>query len=124
MPFGLKIARATFQRTMDSVLHGQEKHSSACNDDILFSMRWKDHLTCIEAVLQSLRINRLTVKLQKCVWGVRQLEYLGHVLGDGKIAIPEARVTAIRNFKRPVTKKRFEVSPGYNIILWKIYPLL
>ena len=55
------------------------------------------------------------------VWGTRQLEYLDHVVGDGNIAVPEARVTAIRNFEKPATKK--EVVPGNNIILLKIYPL-
>ena len=61
----------------------------------------------------------------ECVWGARHLEYLGHVVGDGNIAVPEARVTAIRNFERPVTTtKKKEVTPGNDIILPKIYPLL
>ena len=50
-------------------------------------------------------MNGLTAKPIKFVWGAWQLEYLGYVVGNGKIAVPEARVRAIRNFKRPVTKK-------------------
>ena len=77
---------------MDSVLHGKKKHSSAyINDILIFSMRWEDHLTHIQAVLVDLRIYGFSAKPQKCVWGARQLEYLGHVVGDGKIAVPEAR---------------------------------
>ena len=69
MPFGLNNAPATFQRTIDSVLHGQEKHSSAYIDDIsIFSMRWEDHLTYIQAVLEALRINGIDCKTTKmCV---------------------------------------------------------
>jgi len=32
------------------------------------------------------------------------VEYLGHV-GDGVVAIPEHRVTAMVNFRQPVTQK-------------------
>ena len=32
-----------------------------------------------------------------------QLEYLGHVVGEGKMSIPEAKVDMIRNFLQPVT---------------------
>ena len=32
-----------------------------------------------------------------------QLVYLGHVVGEGKMSIPEAKVDRIRNFLQPVT---------------------
>ena len=46
----------------------------------------------------------LTAKPTKCEWGARSLLYLGHAVGHGEISIPEARVAALRNFQRPVTK--------------------
>ena len=64
--------------------------------NVLLLMRWEDHLTHIQTVLEALRINGLTAIPQKCVWGARQSEYLGHVVGGRTIAVPEARVTAIR----------------------------
>ena len=45
------------------------------------------------------------VKPSKCVWGNAKLEYLGHMIGEGLMAIPEARVQYVRNFCRPVTSK-------------------
>ena len=103
MPFGLKNAPATFQRTMHRVLTGQEEHSASYVDDILiFSKNWKQHLLHIQAVLEALRLNGLTVK---CQWGASKLEYLGHVVGEGQVSVPEARVEALRQFRKPVTKK-------------------
>ncbi len=32
-----------------------------------------------------------------------QLEYLGHLVGDGKMSVPEAKVRAIMDYKQPVT---------------------
>ena len=45
----------------------------------------------------------LTAKPSKCAWGCTQLVYLGHVVGEGKMSIPEAKVDRIRNFLQPVT---------------------
>ena len=55
--------------------------------------------------MEALRANRLTAKLKKCKWGAQILEYLGHTFGKGKVSVPEAKVEAIKNLKRPVTKK-------------------
>ncbi len=27
--------------------------------------------------------------------------YLGHVIGDGRMSVPEARISAMRNYRRP-----------------------
>ena len=42
----------------------------------------------------------------KCAFGKRYVEYLGHIIGDGKLAIPEHRASAMLDFKLPKTKKQ------------------
>ena len=59
----------------------------------------------IQAVLEALRENGMTAKPKKCKWAAKTLEYLGHIVGNGQVAVPEARVKSIRNFKRLVSKK-------------------
>ena len=99
MPFGLKNGPSTFQRAILNVLEGQEEYSTVYIDDILiFLLSWEDHLIHITAILEVLKRHGLTAKPSKCVWGARTLEYLGHIVGDGKVAVPEARVQAIRDF--------------------------
>jgi len=91
MPFGLKNAPATFQRCMNHILQGLEQSANAYIDDvIIFSQTWEDHLLHVEQVLQRLRQAGLTAKPAKCEWGARSLVYLGHVVGQAKIAVPEA----------------------------------
>ena len=105
MPFGLKNAPATFQRCMDRVLEGQAGFSSPYIDDILiFSKSWSDHVTHIKAVLGALRMAGLTANSSKYQWGAHALTYLGYEVGVGKIAVPEARIKAIRDYKHPRTK--------------------
>ena len=106
MQFGLRNAPSTFQRTIHTVLRGQEDHSATYIDDILvYSRTWTEHLAHIQAILEALRENGMTAKLKKCKWAAKTLEYLGHIVGNGQVAVPEARVKSIRNFKRPVSKK-------------------
>ena len=33
------------------------------------------------------------------------MKYLGHVVGSGKVAVPEHRIEAMASYKHPVTKK-------------------
>ena len=59
----------------------------------------------IGLVLARLAEAGLTAKIVKCEWAKSNLEYLGHRIGEGRIAIPEDRVTAIAMCVKPTTKK-------------------
>ena len=109
MPFGLKNAPATFQRMMDVVLQGLESFSVPYIDDILiFSNCWEDHLEHIHAVIERLQAAALTAKRSKCLCGKSSLEYLGPVVGEGKVSVPQAKVAALRHYLRPVTKPQLK----------------
>lgn len=91
---------------MTLLLSGQEVYSSLyINDVIIFNTTWDEHLAHIRSVLSALRNNGLMVKLSKCIWCATEVEYLSFLVGGRKITAPEARVEAIRNFKRPTNIK-------------------
>ena len=105
MPFGLRNAPATFQRCMNVVLEGLEEFTGAYIDDVIvYSNSWEEHLRHLRQVLDRLRKHGLTAKPSKCEWGASSLTYLGQVVGEGKVSVPEARVAAIRNFRKPHSK--------------------
>ena len=109
MPFGLMNAPATFQRSMNHVLQGLEQFSTCYIDDIVVhSSDWGDHIKQVREVLDRLKAFGLTANPKKCVWGVAEIEYLGHRVGKGKVSIPEIRVRALRDFRKPVTKKELK----------------
>ena len=106
MPFGLVNDTSMFQRLMDVVLNGMQDRCSSCVDDVLiYSGEWKEHLGHIEEVLAKLKDAGLTAKVEKCEWGKSQLIYLGHLIGKGRVAVPEDRASAIANYVQPTTKK-------------------
>ena len=47
----------------------------------------------------------LTAKATKCEWGKLKLVYLGHEIGEGRLAVPEDRVAHVADFIQPTTKK-------------------
>ena len=106
MPFGLRNAPAIFQRAMEEVLRGCYNCAAPYIDDILvFSPDGEGHVAHLRQVLEALKVNGLTIKLDKCQFGMTKLEYLGHLIGGGQVAVPRHRATAMENFIRPRTRK-------------------
>ena len=106
MPFGLKNAPAVFQRLMEVVLRGCYGCSAPYIDDIIvFSKSAEEHGQHLRCVLAALRKFGLTIKEKKCQWGREKVEYLGHVIGGGQLAVPLHRAAAMANYIQPTTKK-------------------
>ena len=75
----------------------------------------EEHVIHVRAVLEALRQHGLTAKPSKCVWGAKTLEYLSHLVGNGKVAVPEARVElsgTSRDQKRKRIREPFSVQWG------------
>ena len=63
MPFGLQGAPGTFQRMMDSLLHGLSSYTAAYLDDlVIFSTSWKEHIKHIGVVMERLCSAGLTAR--------------------------------------------------------------
>ena len=107
MPFGLRNGPAIFQRLMDNVLQQDGKISRVYIDDIaIFSETWSQHCQDIARVLSRLRSAGLTANMSKCQWGQTTCEFLGHVVGKGRVSPADLKVLAVRNFPTPKTKKQ------------------
>ena len=106
MPFGLKNAPSHFQRCMEKVLQPVMDCAAVYIDDIIvFSQDWPSHIQHLTRVFECFRQAHLTAKPSKCSFGKTTLQYLGHNIGSGKIVVPEHRITALADYKRPITKK-------------------
>ena len=78
------------------------------DDIVVHSKTWEEHVRQVRAVLERLKQFGLTANPKKCVWGVAVIDYLGHTVGRGKVRIPEVRVKALKEFRKPVTKKELK----------------
>ena len=106
MPFGLRNGPAVFQRLMDNLLHRDKEYSQVYIDDIaIFSATWEEHCQQIDVVLGRLKQAGLTAKVAKCQWAQTRVEFLGHIVGKGKVSPAELKVKAVADFQLPRTKK-------------------
>ncbi|XP_076269006.1 uncharacterized protein LOC143201674 [Rhynchophorus ferrugineus] len=110
MPFGLKNAPATFQRTMDNVLRGlQGKICLVYMDDIIiFSTSLQEHLESLRKVFDRLTSYNLKIQLDKSEFLKKSVEFLGHVITPEGIKPNPKKVSAIKNFEIPKTPKEIK----------------
>ena len=105
MPFGMKNAPATFQRMMNGVISGHGNCVVYLDDVLVFSNTWQEHLTHLRDLFGRLSKAGLVVNLAKCEFAKASVTYLGHEIGQGRVAPRSAKVQAIMDFPSPSSKK-------------------
>ncbi|GET55355.1 retroviral-like aspartic protease 1 [Rhizophagus irregularis DAOM 181602=DAOM 197198] len=114
MPFGLKNAPAIFQRTMNKIFKEYlDKFMNVYIDDIIiYSKNWNEHLQHIKIVLEELRKANMMLKLKKCEWAKRNVEYLGHIVGTDGLKLDDKKIEKIKNLKPPKNIKQIREING------------
>jgi len=106
MFFGMTNSSAMFQGMMNKILRDMinEGKVAVFVDDILVGTETEErHNKIVEEVLRRLEENDLYVKLEKCAWKVQKVNFLGVVMGQGKIEMEKDKVTGVLNWPVPKT---------------------
>ena len=106
LPFGLSNATQTFQRFMDEVLRGLDFAYSYLDDILIASRNEEEHLAHIREVLSRLQDYGLTLNVDKCKFGVKELAFLGHWVSSEGIQPLREKVQAIVDFPEPTSLKK------------------
>ncbi len=105
-PFGLMSLPATWQRYMEAMFSGM-LWQSVCiyvDDILVFSKDVESHVALLSDVFRVLREHNLALRVEKCHFFKREVEYLGFLLsGEGVRAVP-ASVEKILACPAPTTK--------------------
>ena len=105
MAFGLTNAPLTFVRLMHQVLGDMKNVFVYLDDIIIFSQTITEHFQILEEVLDRLDNAGLKIKLHKCQFLMKQLEFLGHTLGEDGVKMQEKKIEAIVNYPPPKNQK-------------------
>jgi hypothetical protein len=105
MPFGLTNASKTFMRMMDDILRPfTNSFVVVYLDDILiFSRTWEEKLQHMEEVLRTLRQHKLYANIEKCSFGMKEIQYLGYIMNEQGVHVDSAKIQVIRNWSTPRT---------------------
>ena len=114
MPFGLKNARATYERMETTMFeHLIGKTVEAYIDDMLIkSVRREDHLIDLREVFRILQRDRLCLNASKCVFGVGSDKFLGHIISSKGIEANPNQVSTLLNLKKPKDAKQVQRLTG------------
>jgi hypothetical protein len=114
MPFGLKNAPTTFMRLLDEILRPfTNSFVVVYLDDILiFSQTWEEHLHHIRQVLQTLRKHKLCANLEKCTFGMTQVQYLGYIIDEHGVHVDPTKIQFIRDCLAPTTLTELRIFLG------------
>ena len=106
MPFGLKNAPATFQSYMEKVLK-DVLHIFVevyIDDIIIYSENEEDHAHHVQIVFALLEQANLRMKIEKCNFGVKRIEFLGFDLQPDGIRPLKERIANIVDAKVAKTR--------------------
>ena len=105
LPFGLCNAPLSFVRLMNVVLGNIPNVHCYLDDIIIYSTCLESHLKTLEIVLQRLRDAGLKIKLKKCRFFMRKLDFLGHTITPDGIHMQAEKVDTIVNYPPPKNVK-------------------
>ena len=108
MPFGLKNAAQAFQRLMDTVFQGISCVFVYLDDILVASSSPHEHIQDLKTVCNRLQQYGLTIRLEKCLFGVSEINFLGHLISkDGSVPLP-TKVKPISEFPKPINVKSLQ----------------
>ena len=95
MYFGLTNSPAIFQTMMNDLfrdLINQGDTATFINDILVATDTEEEHDELVEEVLKRLEENDLFVKPKKCKWKVKEVEFLGVVIGPKGVEMQKKKV--------------------------------
>jgi len=111
MYFGLTNFPATFQTMMNNLfrdLINQGDMATFIDDILVVTDTEEGHDELVEEVLKRLEENDLFVKPEKCKWKVREVKFLGVVIGPRGVEMQKEKVEEVLNWPAPKNVKEVQ----------------
>ena len=108
MFFGLTNSPATFQAMMNDLLKDLvvEEKIAVFIDNIMVATEMEEgHDEIVEEVLRRLEENDLFVKPEKCVWKVREMGFLGVIIGEDGVRMEKEKMQGVIEWLVPKNMK-------------------
>ena len=105
MSFGLKNAAQALQRLKDNILLDMPNIFGYLDDDAVHSRGDDNHWRHLHQLFQALSDNGLAINLDKCVFAVPELDFLGHRINAAGVTPLQENVQVMLDFPPPTDCK-------------------
>jgi hypothetical protein len=134
MFFGLMNSPTTFQMMMNMIFcqEVQEGWFSIFMDDGIIYMKWQPretenqhwqwHWELVHQIFDILVANDLYVKPEKCTFKQEEMEYLGVIIGKGKLCMDPKKLMAVANYAKPWNTTDVWAFLGFTGYYWYFVP--
>ena len=103
LPMGIASSPAIFQRKIDTVLQGLSGVVAYMDDLLVTGANDEEHSNNLREVLSRLSEAGIHLRLNKCVFEVENVEYLGYMIDEEGIHPVEKAIKAIEKLPRPTS---------------------
>jgi hypothetical protein len=103
MPFGFTNTLATFQAYINKALSRLINYFVIIylNNILIYSKLREDYYTHIRIVIKRLRKHKLYIKLSKCFFNIKEVEFLGFIIGFTRVKPDPNRILTIKKWPKP-----------------------
>ena len=103
MPFGLCNAPATFQRTMNLLLHDVSNTNVFIDDITVYSETLEEHKQHLEHLLKRLQQEQFYAKRTKCSFAQPEIEFCGYIVGRYGVRTMPEKLQLIHDWLTPTS---------------------
>ena len=111
MYFGLTNSPTTFQTMVNDLFQDMvnQENTTTFIDDIIVATDTKEgHDKIVKEVLRRLEENDLFVKLEKCRWKVKEVEFLGVIIRPEGVRMQKKKVDRVLSWPTPRSAKNIQ----------------
>ncbi|KAK7109817.1 hypothetical protein V1264_013798 [Littorina saxatilis] len=124
LPFGISSAPEIFQRTMETILKGEENTICFFDDVLIYSNSDEEHEQHLESSMKKIVEAGLKLNKEKCSFKQSEIEFLGHVINADGIRPDKKKIDAIINMPDPTNVTELRRILGMMNFLGRFLPNL
>ncbi|XP_061129807.1 uncharacterized protein K02A2.6-like [Syngnathus typhle] len=105
LPFGIKSAPEIFHRAMESMIEGLDGTRVYIDDLVVWGKTQQQHDERLEKLFQRVKKHGLKLNRDKCLFGVKEMTFLGDKVTSEGVEPDQSKVQAILDMPAPTDKK-------------------
>ncbi|XP_016139457.1 uncharacterized protein K02A2.6-like [Sinocyclocheilus grahami] len=122
LPFGITSTPEIFQKRMSELLRNVEGVCCYMDDILVYGRTREEHDHRLDEVLNTIHASGLKLKKEKCIFGQKELGFVGHRLSKEGIRPDPEKVRAIRDLSKPQNLTELKLMLGMINYLCRYLP--